>query len=889
MDEKIAKRSREILPEESPSQKKKEIMQHEAQDWDYRIDRKSWPVGRIMVSPKIDVIGKLNAKLKESQKQLFKETCFGPFLDMKDIRLQHQLIHKMLLREVMQPNYNEMWFKIGEKHVRFSMEEFCIVTGLKCTGSSDISEHVLAPISLKTRYFSDLRAVYKKDVESVFLNLPNSTNDEDVVKLGILYLLSSYLFTTTYAKQVSDSTMRLVDLDESDSFPWGKELFNTTFTYLKSALNTKADDEGIITYRLCGFPIAFQVWIYETLPLDGILCEKIRDSWPRIINWTTDKRIMSSQLEDNMFDSFEAKSFETCEDEKEAPYCIQMFEEASAAPTHDNNKDVLDPPARQRKKLSAAPMCNEPPNVVESKEKEDSKSHYNEDIINRLTDVQIKQEQMLHEMMSFKHGVESMIADFRKEVIERFKQISSPKAGERHLDNKVDEKGSEFKSTNENDVVENFDNEETDLDSPKGNEFVDVKVHERECALSEKEQPLCEDNLPSFDLGIDFTPNDIFPRLSDGSFYTDEVLENVDKTIDEVHIPDTTVADQNMPGMPTKRPHKPNTLLQSPYLLNYGSSSDVPQSHVQLCAFEAGFIAPRVADIDSFEKWYREGHRPNKIGNKFIKRAEKIVPAFNFGPITISEKQWFHDLRENDATLEDTHMDVCFYYLRKMVKYSNTINLRVTTTDCLFGSLIRKIFKTISVDDNAIADEVTLLEYPLGDYMHCNTPWRDIDHVLMPIMMEDHAHWILGHFDLNKKCLNIYNSYGFRIKDRQLVEDVQAFAVVIPHLLVNIGFWKSNLVDGKEHIEPLDVNIIQHLPQQQNGFDCGIFVIEFAKHIINQTIESMPNPLDCSTARINLATQLFKHGFDKQRNGYDTDRDNVARKVRKARRLKRGN
>ncbi|KAL2486074.1 Ulp1 protease family [Abeliophyllum distichum] len=224
-----------------------------------------------------------------------------------------------------------------------------------------------------------------------------------------------------------------------------------------------------------------------------------------------------------------------------------------------------------------------------------------------------------------------------------------------------------------------------------------------------------------------------------------------------------------------------------------------------------------------------------------------------------------------------------------MVKYSNTINLRVTTTDCLFESLIRKIFKTISVDDNAIADEVTLLEYPLGDYMHCNTPWRDIDHVLMPIMMEDHAHWILGHFDLNKKCLNIYNSYGFRIKDRQLVEDVQAFAVVIPHLLVNIGFWKSNLVDGKEHIEPLDVNIIQHLPQQQNGFDCGIFVIEFAKHIINQTIESMPNPLDCSTARINLATQLFKHGFDKQRNGYDTDRDNVARKVRKARKLKRGN
>ncbi|KAL2474761.1 Uncharacterized protein Adt_35497 [Abeliophyllum distichum] len=292
--------------------------------------------------------------------------------------------------------------------------------------------------------------------------------------------------------------MRLVDLDELESFPWRKDLFNTTFTYLKSALNTKADDEGLITYRLCGFPIAFQVWIYDILSLDGILCEKIHGSWPRIINWTTDKRIMSSQLEDSMFDSFEANSFETCEEKKEAPYCIQMFEEASAAHTHDNNKDVVNPPARQRKNLSAAPMCNEfveRPNVVESKEKYvDSKSRYNENVINRLIDVQMKQEQMLHEMMSFKHGVESMIADFRNEINERFKQISSPKAGERHLDD---------------------------------------KVHEIECAVSEKEQPLCEDNLPSFDLGIDFTPNDIFPRLSDGSFYTNEVLENVDKAIDE--------------------------------------------------------------------------------------------------------------------------------------------------------------------------------------------------------------------------------------------------------------------------------------------------------------------------------------------------------------------
>ncbi|KAL2516999.1 DUF1985 domain-containing protein [Abeliophyllum distichum] len=93
-----------------------------------------------MVSVPPDVILNLNSKMNEAQKGLVGISCFGNFLDLNELHLQHQLIHKMLLMEVKQPKKDEMWFKISGKLIRFSMEEFCVITGLKCIGCDDLSK-----------------------------------------------------------------------------------------------------------------------------------------------------------------------------------------------------------------------------------------------------------------------------------------------------------------------------------------------------------------------------------------------------------------------------------------------------------------------------------------------------------------------------------------------------------------------------------------------------------------------------------------------------------------------------------------------------------------------------------------------------------------------------
>ena len=73
-------------------------------------------------------------RLSEAQKNIFRRSCFGHFLDVKELKFSAQLLHSILLREV-KSNENAMWFRIGRKNIRFSLEEFALVTGLDCSPS----------------------------------------------------------------------------------------------------------------------------------------------------------------------------------------------------------------------------------------------------------------------------------------------------------------------------------------------------------------------------------------------------------------------------------------------------------------------------------------------------------------------------------------------------------------------------------------------------------------------------------------------------------------------------------------------------------------------------------------------------------------------------------
>lgn len=50
-----------------------------------------------------DVISILNARLNDVQKEMFRSSCFGHFLHMSEMRIQQQIIHKVLMLEIRHP------------------------------------------------------------------------------------------------------------------------------------------------------------------------------------------------------------------------------------------------------------------------------------------------------------------------------------------------------------------------------------------------------------------------------------------------------------------------------------------------------------------------------------------------------------------------------------------------------------------------------------------------------------------------------------------------------------------------------------------------------------------------------------------------------------------
>ncbi|KAL2512535.1 DUF1985 domain-containing protein [Abeliophyllum distichum] len=96
---------------------------------------------------------------------------------------------------------------------------------------------------LRQRYFSHLKCIYRKDVKDVFMSMSVTSTDEDVVKIGMLYLITSFLFTTPYKKQVTDATFSLIESEDIETYAWEKDFFKNTFSYLKIAMTKRTYDE----------------------------------------------------------------------------------------------------------------------------------------------------------------------------------------------------------------------------------------------------------------------------------------------------------------------------------------------------------------------------------------------------------------------------------------------------------------------------------------------------------------------------------------------------------------------------------------------------------------------------------------------------------------------
>ncbi|CAA0809716.1 Domain of unknown function (DUF1985 [Striga hermonthica] len=237
-------------------------------------------------------INDIKRTLTTAQLEAFRRTPFGKFLDLPHCIVQNQLINHILLREVHQNRSDEVWFDFGGKLLRFGIEEFAVITGLKCIGKTKKLNIPKISGGLHDKFLDGVE-LSRNHIRWQFLKKAWSC-DEDAVKFAKLHLLANFLMGSQEALRIDRCYVDLIDSPECDDHAWGKEVFDFTLYYLKKSIHSreqmhiyeKPEGSGYL-YRCYGLILALQTWFYEVCDTaEGVICTSVGDrDIPRLLKW----------------------------------------------------------------------------------------------------------------------------------------------------------------------------------------------------------------------------------------------------------------------------------------------------------------------------------------------------------------------------------------------------------------------------------------------------------------------------------------------------------------------------------------------------------------------------------------------------------------------------
>uniref|UniRef100_A0A0D3D5B7 Ubiquitin-like protease family profile domain-containing protein n=1 Tax=Brassica oleracea var. oleracea TaxID=109376 RepID=A0A0D3D5B7_BRAOL len=191
------------------------------------------------------------------------------------LKFSGKLVDSFLCKQLITSKMHEKWFVFARTPLRFSLQEYHAVTGLKVSreSSSDVSNLLRTgdKITLKS-----IRKVHLKEV--------HKWTRIDRMRLVYLCVIMGVVMGRDEKVNIPDMYIKLVmDLDKPRKFHWGLHSYDFLLSSIEKArkkLGKKA------SYIFKGFSYALQIWIMEAIP--GEICgSQVSSSFvgPRCGNW----------------------------------------------------------------------------------------------------------------------------------------------------------------------------------------------------------------------------------------------------------------------------------------------------------------------------------------------------------------------------------------------------------------------------------------------------------------------------------------------------------------------------------------------------------------------------------------------------------------------------
>ncbi|KAL0745482.1 hypothetical protein Bca101_102023 [Brassica carinata] len=213
--------------------------------------------------------------LKDEYEEVMQDPVFGPILAILDNKLMYsgKIIHSFICKQLKVSKLHELWFLFAKRPLRFSMQEFHAVTGLKFKDEPDIDfEDWKDDKGFWSVVLKQNRKINLLSIRTEQLKVCNKWTYVDRVRLVYLCIIQGYLIARDDRVHIPHQYIRLVmDFEKMRMFPWGLHAFDDLVDSIHKA--TK-DLHLKNSYVLDGFSIAFQIWVMEAIPDIGTMVGK---------------------------------------------------------------------------------------------------------------------------------------------------------------------------------------------------------------------------------------------------------------------------------------------------------------------------------------------------------------------------------------------------------------------------------------------------------------------------------------------------------------------------------------------------------------------------------------------------------------------------------------
>ena len=244
----------------------------------------------------------LKKKLNRKQREMFRSSPFGNFLDLKITNFQSQLLFHIIRRQCTLTKEDELWFNFESHIAKFGIREYEAITGLNCGPLLQVNMEKLKG-RLLGKYFKNEDIISRSRLTYIF-NDSKKVKDEDRVKLTKIYFLENFLLGKQLTTGVDVEHIKLVDDEiQFDSYPWGRIGYQVVIDSIKKSIK----NPSTLAVGISGFAYAFLVWAYKCIPLlsgPSMFCaNRVGDSNLCMLNWIVDTHPKWKELAERVFDT----------------------------------------------------------------------------------------------------------------------------------------------------------------------------------------------------------------------------------------------------------------------------------------------------------------------------------------------------------------------------------------------------------------------------------------------------------------------------------------------------------------------------------------------------------------------------------------------------------